>query len=148
MDSIVVQIHFTCGTMRMKWIGPQKFSGNSTPAVVPKNSFHYDGRPTPPLRTYESANVIYIGTLSKVLVPRLRQGFVVGPTTFIERVIKLRRIFDRQGDSPIEAAIAEMIEDGEVATHAKNAHALFELQKRFGRSHRNAFAGHCQRSGA
>src|SRR5690606_14267509 len=42
--------------------------------------FHYDGRPVLPLASNDPAgNVIYVGTLAKILAPGLRLAFIVAP---------------------------------------------------------------------
>jgi GntR family transcriptional regulator/MocR family aminotransferase len=46
--------------------------------------FHYEGRPVLPLAAADQhAVVVYIGTLSKILAPSLRLGFVVAPPALI-----------------------------------------------------------------
>ena len=46
------------------------------------HEFHYSGRPVLPMASADAAGVvIYIGTLSKVLAPGLRLGFIVRPVT-------------------------------------------------------------------
>src|SRR6185295_18004071 len=61
------------------------------------NEFHYDGRPPLPLASADSGgNVIYIGTLSKILAPGLRLGFLVAPEPVAARVAALRLFVDRQ----------------------------------------------------
>jgi GntR family transcriptional regulator/MocR family aminotransferase len=89
------------------------------------NEFHYEGRPVLPLAAdrggLDSAHdrevVIYLGTLSKVLAPGLRLGFVAAPRGWIDALADARRITDRQGVHLLEAAAAELIEDGELARH-------------------------------
>src|SRR6185295_5462462 len=55
------------------------------------HEFHYDGRPVLPLASTDQAGlVVYIGTLSKILAPGLRVGFVVAPAPLIERLAALR----------------------------------------------------------
>jgi GntR family transcriptional regulator/MocR family aminotransferase len=91
------------------------------------NEFHYEGRPTLPLASADDSGVvIYIGTLSKILAPGLRLGFVAAPRPFIERLATLRMTVDRQGDQAVECAVAEMIEDGEVQRHARRMRRIYQ----------------------
>lgn len=90
------------------------------------HEFHFDGRPVAPLAASDpGGNVIYIGTLSKVLAPGLRLGFVAAPERVIERLAQLRAIVDRQGDHILEHAVAELIEDGELPRHTRKARRIY-----------------------
>jgi GntR family transcriptional regulator/MocR family aminotransferase len=90
------------------------------------HEFHFDGRPVAPLAANDpGGNVIYAGTLSKVLAPGLRLGFVAAPERVIERLAQLRAITDRQGDQIVEHAVAELIEDGELVRHTRKARRIY-----------------------
>lgn len=90
------------------------------------HEFHYDGRPVLPLAAHDEAGVVvYIGTLSKLLAPGLRVGFLVAPTALVERAAELRHLFDTQGDLALECALAEIFEDGTVARHARRMRRLY-----------------------
>ena len=94
------------------------------------HEFHYDGRPVLPLASADDAGmVVYIGTLSKVLAPGLRIGYIIAPRPVIERVVALRRYTDRQGDLVLERAIAELLEDGELSRHVRRARRTY-LERR------------------
>ncbi len=94
------------------------------------HEFHYDGRPVLPLASADQAGVVvYLGTLSKILAPGLRIGFVVAPAPLIERLAALRTYVDRQGDHTVERAVAELLEDGEVQRHARKARRAYESRR-------------------
>jgi GntR family transcriptional regulator / MocR family aminotransferase len=92
--------------------------------------FHYEGRPVLPLASADRAGVVvYIGTLSKVLAPGLRLGFVVAPEPLLERIASVRAFVDRQGDQATECAVAEMIEDGEVQRHVRRMRNAYRARR-------------------
>jgi len=94
------------------------------------NEFHYQGQPVLPLASADQAGVvIYVGTLSKILAPGLRLGFMVAPEPLLDRIVQLRTLMDRQGDLAIECAVAEMLEDGEVQRHARRMRRRYESRR-------------------
>ncbi|APR75800.1 Transcriptional regulator, GntR family domain / Aspartate aminotransferase [Minicystis rosea] len=94
------------------------------------HEFHYDGRPVLPLASADDAGVVvYVGTLSKILAPGLRIGFVVAPEPLIGRLATLRTLIDRQGDRAVERAVAELLEDGEVQRHARRARRAYQARR-------------------
>jgi len=103
------------------------------------HEFHYDGRPLMPLASADHrGNVIYIGTLSKILAPGLRLGFAVAPAAVIQALGHLRSVVDRQGDQVTERAVAELLEDGVVLRHARRMRRAY-------RSRRDAFVASLRR---
>lgn len=94
------------------------------------HEFHYEGRPVLPLMASDDAGVVAsVGTLSKVLAPGLRLGFVVAPTALADRIARLRAVMDRQGDHPMEATIAELIEDGELQRHVRKMRVVYQARR-------------------
>ncbi|MEW5848425.1 MAG: PLP-dependent aminotransferase family protein [Myxococcota bacterium] len=94
------------------------------------HEFHYDGRPVLPLASADVAGVvIYVGTLSKILAPGLRMGFVAAPTPLVERLAAVRTFIDRQGDQATESAVAELLEEGEVQRHARRVRRAYQSRR-------------------
>ena len=94
------------------------------------NEFHYQGRPVLPLASADQAgSVVYVGTLSKVLAPALRVGYVVAPPPVLAHLTALRGTTDGQGDSVTEAAVAELLEEGEVARHVRRARRVYHARR-------------------
>lgn len=92
--------------------------------------FHFDGNPVLPLAALDPAGVVvYIGTLSKVLAPGLRLGFLAGPRALVEVVAHLRHAADRQGDQAQERAVADLLEDGLIQRHVRKMRRIYHTRR-------------------
>lgn len=84
------------------------------------NEFHFGQRPVMPVSAYEGINnYVYIGTLSKLIAPAIRIGYVVASPDMITKIGKLRKIIDIQGDTIMEQSILDLMLSGEIRKHQK-----------------------------
>ena len=94
------------------------------------HEFQYAGPPVLPLASLDRVGtVIHIGSLSKVLAPGLRIGYIVGPSDLLAAVAAHREFLDMQGDHVVEAAVAELVEEGEIQRHVRRARREYQRRR-------------------
>lgn len=92
--------------------------------------FHFDGKPRTPLAASDpDGRVLYVGTLSKLVAPALRLGFIVARADIIERLTREREVMDRQGDAITEATVAQLLEDGTIGRHTQKVRAIMRERR-------------------
>lgn len=98
------------------------------------NEFHFLQRPIMPISSYDNMsknNYIYIGTLSKLIAPAIRVGYIAASPDFINKVGHLRKIIDIQGDTIMEQSIMELIADGDIRRHQRKMLSHYERKRDF-----------------
>ena len=94
------------------------------------NEFHFGQRPILPLCSADNtANFVYIGSMSKVVAPALRIGYLAATKPFVTQVGELRKLIDVQGDPVMERALLQLIDDGEIRRHLKRATAFYRKKR-------------------
>lgn len=92
--------------------------------------FHFECRPVLPLAGDDPGGVVvYLGTLSKILAPGLRLGFVAGPRALVDALAARRETADGQGDQVVQRAAAELLEDGLLQRHARKMRRIYEARR-------------------
>ncbi|MFW8613587.1 hypothetical protein BFX40_10900 [Mesorhizobium sp. SEMIA 3007] len=83
------------------------------------HEYRFEGRPVLPLaaRAHPEQPTVYVGSLSKLLTPAIRIGYITARPNILARIADRREAIDRQGDFPLEQALARLIGDGVLQRH-------------------------------
>jgi len=94
------------------------------------SEFRFDGPPLPCLQGLDNAGrVIYAGTMSKILYPSLRLGFLVVPPQLVDTLVKVRAIMDQHSPAIDQATLARFITEGFFLSHVKRIRELYAQRR-------------------
>ena len=94
--------------------------------------YHYQSSPILPLASSDTHGmVVYIGSLSKIISPAMRTGYIIAPANLILELARLRQIVDGQGDPILELALSDLFEDGTVKRLIKKALQEYRVRRDF-----------------
>jgi len=96
------------------------------------SEFRFDGPPLPCLQGLDNAGrVIYAGTMSKILYPSLRLGFLVAPPQLVDTLVKVRAVMDQHSPAIDQATLARFITEGFFLSHVKRVRELYAQRRVF-----------------
>jgi GntR family transcriptional regulator/MocR family aminotransferase len=96
------------------------------------SEFRFTGPPLPCLQGLDnSGRVIYAGTLSKILYPSLRLGYVLAPEQLVEPMVKIRAVIDQHSSAIDQATLARFISEGFFLSHIKRMRKLYSDRREF-----------------
>lgn len=96
------------------------------------SDYTFGDRPLLPLASQdERGQVIYTTNLGRILAPGIRLACIVGPVQVMDRLARVQRNMDAQGDRVVEWAAADLIRDGDMARHLRKARRIYEDRMRF-----------------
>jgi GntR family transcriptional regulator/MocR family aminotransferase len=94
------------------------------------SEFRYTGRPIEPLRALDrTGQVVYIGSFSKTMLPTLRLGFCVPPTSLFPALRRAKYVLDWHTALPMQAALAEFIDRGLLARHIRRMRGVYQARR-------------------
>ncbi|MEM9820409.1 MAG: PLP-dependent aminotransferase family protein [Bacteroidota bacterium] len=92
--------------------------------------FHYSNNPLLPLASADkNGAVIYLGSFSKTTAPAFRIGYLIAPAEVIETLSRIRRIIDRQGETVLEWAFADLLEKGILQRYLKKSLKQYRIRR-------------------
>ncbi|MGF0115655.1 PLP-dependent aminotransferase family protein [Promicromonospora sp. Marseille-Q5078] len=89
----------------------------------------YDRQPVGALRGLDPEHVALLGSVSKLLSPALRLGWVVAPAGVREALVDAKRRADLGCSVPEQAAFARLIADGAYARHLRRARLTYRRRR-------------------
>ncbi|TFW06048.1 PLP-dependent aminotransferase family protein [Oxalobacteraceae bacterium OM1] len=90
------------------------------------SEYRYTGPPLASLQSLDKAGcVLYVGTLSKVLFPGLRLGYLVLPPALVEAFTQAKAVIDRHSAIVPQATLADFITGGHFARHIKRSREAY-----------------------
>ncbi|WP_400766008.1 PLP-dependent aminotransferase family protein [Methylosinus sporium] len=104
------------------------------------HEYHFERQPLLPMASYAPGRVIYVGSMSKLLLPGLRIGYVVAPPPVVKSLANAAAGVDRQGNALTELAVAALVDSGELRRHVRKARQIYAQRRdAFGASLARAF---------
>lgn len=93
------------------------------------HEFHFEHHPVLPLASHDHSRVVYVGSLSKVLSPGLRVGYLIASKAIIDRCATEVMLIDRQGNSVTELAVAQLMQTGEIKRHIRKTIKIYNERR-------------------
>jgi GntR family transcriptional regulator/MocR family aminotransferase len=94
--------------------------------------FRFTGPPLPCLQGIDnSSRVIYAGTMSKILYPSLRLGYIIAPEPLVDSLVKIRSTIDQHSSAIDQATLALFIAEGFFLSHIKRMRKIYSERRDF-----------------
>jgi GntR family transcriptional regulator / MocR family aminotransferase len=94
--------------------------------------FRFTGPPLPSLQGIDNGGrVIYAGTVSKILCPSLRLGYIVAPEPLVDSLVKIRSAMDQHSPPIEQATLARFITEGFFLSHIKRMRKIYAERRDF-----------------
>lgn len=94
------------------------------------SEFRYEGRPTDSLQSMDTHGIVaFIGSLSKVVLPELRIGYVAAPDALLPALKVAKHLADWHTATMVQHALARFIDDGSLLRHVRRGHDIYASRR-------------------
>ncbi|SDF81093.1 GntR family transcriptional regulator / MocR family aminotransferase [Cellulosimicrobium cellulans] len=90
----------------------------------------YDRRPVASVQPLDPDRVVLLGSVSKLLSPALRLGWVVAPPRVVGPLVEAKRHADLGTSVPEQAALAALLGSGAYQRHLRRARVVYQRRRR------------------
>jgi GntR family transcriptional regulator/MocR family aminotransferase len=95
------------------------------------SEFRFADRPLEPLQSLDAeGRVVYVGTFSKTLLPGLRVGYAIAPSSLQPALREAKQVTDWSGDAVTQGALAAFLAEGHLAAHVRRATKVYAERRR------------------
>ncbi|MCB7138181.1 MocR-like pyridoxine biosynthesis transcription factor PdxR [Cellulosimicrobium marinum] len=89
----------------------------------------YDRRPVAALQAMDPERVVLLGSVSKLLSPALRLGWVVAPPALVDPLVRAKARADLGCSVPEQAALAALLDGGAYGRHVRGVRATYRRRR-------------------
>ena len=94
------------------------------------SEFRYDGRPIAALQSLNAGgNVLYVGTMTKVLFPGLRIAYLVVPEPLVSAFVAGRSLIDGSAAKFNQVVLAEFMREGHFTAHTRRMRQIYQARR-------------------
>lgn len=92
--------------------------------------YRYDGRPFETLQSLDqSGRVLYVGSFSKTILPSIRLGFIMAPSSLTSSIRRAKLLADGASPMAMQGALARFIDTGLLAAHIRGMRLEYAVRR-------------------